>query len=91
MAKRQSLNHSPGGLTEFARAEKERCPGCGGLVVMPCQACRLTRKVRHPSETYQELVFDLKPEQAERLELFRRTGFPAGLPIYNHTGTHHPG
>ncbi len=55
-----------------------RCPGCGGLVYMPCVLCRLRKERpraaarRRPSELPASLRLDLRPEHRERYEEARR-------------------
>jgi hypothetical protein len=52
-----------------------RCPGCGGLVYMPCLLCRLRkenpRTTRRTSDSPVSTRVDLRPEHRERYEEVR--------------------
>jgi hypothetical protein len=53
-----------------------RCPGCGGLVYMPCLLCSLRRENprgtrRRTPNSFVPLHLDLRPEHRERYEEVR--------------------
>ena len=53
-----------------------RCPGCGGLVYMPCLLCRLRKENpraarRRTTDSPALLRLDLRPEHRERYEEIR--------------------
>ncbi|MGA7700486.1 MAG: hypothetical protein WCB27_12815 [Thermoguttaceae bacterium] len=53
-----------------------RCPGCGGLVYMPCLLCRLRKENpratrRRTADIPTSLLLDLRPEHRERYEEVR--------------------
>jgi hypothetical protein len=53
-----------------------RCPGCGGMVLMPCQACRALDAKRHPPADSDEepapLSIDLTGRELCRYRHIRR-------------------
>jgi hypothetical protein len=67
----------------------ERCPGCGGLVYMPCILCNVrTKAIEKPKQTFRgmkierfvPLDIDLRPEhQARYAEVFARKREPVAL------------
>lgn len=59
-----------------ARRAALRCPGCGGLVYMPCLLCRLRKENpratrRRTADIPTSLLLDLRPEHRERYEEVR--------------------
>ena len=66
------------------RGRPARCPTCGGMVVMPCMACRVRaakkgrgKRVEGREENLRP-DFDLRPEQQKRLDRVRRMRIAAG-------------
>ena len=61
-----------------------RCPGCGGLVYMPCLLCRLRKENpratrRRTTDSFVFLRLDLRPEHRERYEEIRAWRRSAGV------------
>jgi hypothetical protein len=63
-----------------------RCPGCGGLVYMPCVLCRLRNEQPRAaarcrsSDLPASLRLDLRPEHRERYEEVRAWRKSVGVP-----------
>ena len=56
----------------------QRCPGCGGMVYMPCRLCRVRKLVaearvaRPPARPEERLRLDLSDDHRSRYERVRR-------------------
>jgi transcriptional regulator with XRE-family HTH domain len=71
----------PSGMSDDGAAEPAgppaRCPGCGGLVYMPCLLCRLRKERPRAAARSRTAAFfgstrlDLRPEHRERYEEVR--------------------
>lgn len=81
--KRRPYYPRPEDMDEGPPGPVRRCPGCGGMAIMPCRACRV-RELRakslkscHVSDPEEPLRLDLADRHLTRYEEIRQKRTPA--------------